>query len=310
MGKLTVIDQKEHPIYSKEDFIQCFKKEEIMILYVSESKSFNGSILKNIPTDTTHLLMRVLDKIDESNLKTLPKLEYIGITSTGWWDQYFNKKTLEKRNIVVTNNPIYAKEAVAEAVFATLLADRRKLFELPMGKVTVKVPIGNELSGKTMGIIGFGRIGSRVSEIARGFDMRVIYTTENKQKDSFNVDSKTLFKESDIISIHVPKSAGVVILKKDFKLLKPKVVIINSAGFNLIDIKTLIDFLNNNKEAVYIDLSYPDVEFFAKLSNCKNAYLYPLFSNQTEEAYINKKKVPIDNLCNFVLGSGEINRVI
>jgi len=311
MKKLVLIDQKEHPIYSKDDFLQCFKPEEIIILQVPENKSFDGSVLKSIPTDTTHIIMRVLDKVDESILKILPELKYIGITSTGWWDEYFNRNILEQKNIVVTNNPTYAKNAVAEAVFATLLAHKRKLFELPMGKVTVDVPVGGELAGKTLGIIGFGRIGKKVAEIARGFNMKVIYNTaDNKQNDAFNVDKETLLKSSDIISLHIPKSAGVVISKEDFLTMRADATIINSSGFNLVDIESLINFLNTNKEAAYVDLSYPEGEFFSKLSNCKNAYLYPLFSNQTKEAYVNKKKVPIENLCNFVLGKGEINKVI
>lgn len=310
MKKLTVIDQKEHPIYSKDDFLQRFKAEEIVILCVPESKTFDGTILKEVPTDTTHLLMRVLDKVDEENLKLLPKLKYIGITSTGWWDQYFDRIALMKSNIVVTNNPTYARESVAEAVFATLLAERRKLFDLPLGKVTINVPTGSELAAKTIGILGLGRIGGRVAEIALGFSMRVVSTSEKKQEGVTHVDKETLFRESDVISLHVPKSAGVMISKNDFQLLKPTVAIVNSAGFNLIDIEVLVDFLQKNDGAVYIDLSYPEGEFFAKLASCKNAYLYPLFSNQTEEAYVNKKKVPIDNLCNFVLSKGEIDRVI
>jgi len=307
--KLTIIDQKEHPIYLNDDFLQCFKPEEIVILCVPESKSFDGSILQSISTDTTHLIMRVLDKVDEDNLKKLEKLEYIGITSTGWWDQYFDRDALTKRNIVVTNNPTYARESVAEAVFATLLADRRKLFNLSMGEVTVEVPIGTELAGKTMGI-GLGRIGGRVAEIAHGFNMLIISNAENKQKNVVNVDRETLLRNSDVISLHIPKSAGVIISKHDFQLLKPTATIINSAGSNLIAIEALVDFLNKNENAVYIDLSYPERELFTKLLSCKNAYLYPLFSNQTQEAYINKKKVPIDNLCKFVLGNKEINRVI
>lgn len=89
----TVTDTKEQPIYQKEDFLPHFKPQDVTIIRVAENKNFDGSIIREVPSDTTHLLMRYMDRINKKDLERLPHLKYVGITSTGWWDMYFDRFT-------------------------------------------------------------------------------------------------------------------------------------------------------------------------------------------------------------------------
>lgn len=307
---LTVIDQLENPLYIKEDFVSIFAADEIVILRVPENIDFDGSIISKVPRETTHLLMRIIDKLDATELDHLNNLKYVGICSTGWWDEYFNESLLKERGVTVTNNPTYAINAVAEAVFATLLSLKRHLLLLPMGSITTEVPVGQDIASKTLGIIGLGRIGEKVAAIGNGFGMNVISSSQKSVGGVSNVSRRQLLNDSNVISIHVPMSAGTVLAQEDFAQLSSSATVINSAGFELLDAEGLYEFLRFNEQAHYIDLSYPEGELFEKVKTLPNAHFYPLFSNQTSEAFVGKKQTPISTLQDFVRNGNCQNTVI
>jgi lactate dehydrogenase-like 2-hydroxyacid dehydrogenase len=124
------------------------------------------------------------------------------------------------------------------------------------------------------------------------------------------VSSKILFETSDIITLHIPKSAGVVIAEKNFKLLSPQVTIVNSSGHENIDVFALKSFLTRNHEASYLFLAKPTETYFSELSNVPNCYLFPLFSSRTEEAERLRKSVTIENLQAFLQNKDPDCRVI
>lgn len=145
-------------------------------------------------------------------IESAEKLEMVSIWATSC--HYMDLQTAEERGIVVTHVPGYATEAVAEHVFALLLASIRKLpsadEHVRRGNFNWRSFGGIELAGKTLGIVGTGSIGCRVAEIGRAFKMQILafdkYPNMKKAEEigMKYVDLQTLLKQSNIVSLHVP----------------------------------------------------------------------------------------------------------
>ena len=177
-----------------------------------------------------------------------------------------------EKGLHVINTPASSSESVAELVFAHLFTGVRFLHDsnrnMPLEGDTnfegLKKAYANgvELRGKTLGIIGFGRIGQAVAKMALGLGMKVVaadkFVSEAIIRVDFyngqfiNVDIKTepledIFKHSDFITLHVPAQDGYVIGKEEFAQLKDGVGIVNCARGGVIDEVALVEALDNNK---------------------------------------------------------------
>ncbi|WP_020527872.1 D-2-hydroxyacid dehydrogenase [Flexithrix dorotheae] len=154
--------------------------------------------------------------LDKGILDQLPNLKYIGVSATGY--NIVDIKAAKEKGVTVTNVPGYGSSAVAQHTFALILALSNRLTEnaqsVNKGKWSKNkdwcfwdFPI-MELSGKTIGIVGFGEIGRQVAKIAQGFGMKVISFHKHPERDKMPgvifVDLETLFSDSDVISLHCP----------------------------------------------------------------------------------------------------------
>ena len=187
--------------------------------------------------------------ITEDILKDLPKLKFVATLATGF--NQLDTVALRKRGIPVSNIPAYSTNAVAQTVFSFLLE-----FTNRIGHYTESVKKGewseckdfcywntplNELSGKTLGIIGFGKIGRRVSEIALSFDMNVlVYTPSGKKEADERVKFVSLDevqKNADYISLHCPltESTNQLVNAEFIENMKDGAALINTARGAVID---------------------------------------------------------------------------
>ena len=187
--------------------------------------------------------------ITEDILKDLPKLKFVATLATGF--NQLDTVALRKRGIPVSNIPAYSTNAVAQTVFSFLLE-----FTNRIGHYTESVKKGewseckdfcywntplNELSGKTLGIIGFGKIGRRVSEIALSFDMNVlVYTPAGKKEADERVKFVSLDevqKNADYISLHCPltESTNQLVNAEFIENMKDGAALINTARGAVID---------------------------------------------------------------------------
>ena len=186
-------------------------------------------------------------------------LQYIGLFSTG-----FNNVDLDaadERNIVVSNVPQYSTDAVAQHVFAFILKHFSRVDEYD---TTVKngdwvrselfsyftIPM-TEIKGLTLGIIGFGNIGQKVSQIALAFGLSVIVYTKTIPEGFDNirfVSLKELFCEADIVSLHCPLNEQTkgIINSQTLSLMKRDAILINTARGPLVNEDELADALNKN----------------------------------------------------------------
>lgn len=220
--------------------------------------------------DVKVLLVRSATKVRKDIIDACPGLKIIGRGGVGM--DNIDVAYAREKGLHVINTPASSSESVAELVFAHLFTGVRFLHDsnrnMPLegdsnfDGLKKAYANGVELRGKTLGIIGFGRIGQAVAKMALGLGMKVIaadkFVSDAVIRVDFyngqfiNVDIKTepledIFKHSDFITLHVPAQDGYVIGKEEFPLLKDGVGIVNCARGGVIDEVALIEALDNNK---------------------------------------------------------------
>jgi len=308
--KLMVFDLQIGPLFQPSDFEPEFQPSEIVYIQIAQPGDFDGSVLRRAASDTTHIVTSFADKLNKAELDKLPDLVYVGLAYTGFWDILFDIEELRKRKIVVTNNPCYAVNNLAEAVIGSLFVQYRKIHYLQRDDTSAPVPLGREIGGKTIGILGLGNIGGRVAELALGFGMRVVSNSTRLQHGVAQVSRDELLTQSDVLSLHVPKSAGEVIQPCDFGMLNDRVTIINSSGDQSVNANSLKEFLCSHPAAGYIFLALPTEEYVDALARLNNALIYPLFGSYTEEGNSLRSSVTIENLKHAVNGEELDHRVV
>ncbi|MEZ3422040.1 MAG: D-2-hydroxyacid dehydrogenase [Eubacterium sp.] len=193
-----------------------------------------------------------------------PELKYIGLQSTGYNVVELDAAT--KNGVTVCNIPAYSTNAVAQQVFAFILhfANRIDLHSASVhsGEWTAcpdfcywKTPL-SELCGKTLGIIGFGSIGSKVAEISEAFGMKILVNSRTEKdlsafKTAENADLSTLLSTADYISCHCPLTPSTtgLINKETISKMKKTAVFINTSRGPVVDEQALADALNQNQIA-------------------------------------------------------------
>jgi D-lactate dehydrogenase len=196
----------------------------------------------------------ISSSVDGKTLSSLPRLKLIATRSTGF--DHIDLKEASARKIIVTNVPSYGENTVAEHTFALILTLSRNIHQSYLRTQKKNFSIeglkGFDLCGKTLGVIGTGKIGSHVIRIANGFQMNVLaYDTFKNKKlaKEFNfsyVDLKTLLQKSDIITLHLPllKETEHIINTKNIKYIKRGALLINTARGGLIETSALIQALD------------------------------------------------------------------
>jgi len=201
----------------------------------------------------------IFSRLDREVLSKMPALRLIATRSTGY--DHIDLDYCAARGIAVANVPSYGENTVAEHVFALLLAISHRLPEaIARARSGEFSPVGLQgfdLAGRTLGVIGTGRIGQHVIRIARGFQMRVL--AHDSRPDprlaaelGFHyTDLAALYAEADVISLNVPSLPETrnMLSSKAFAQMKDGVVIINTARGDLIDTRALIQALNSGKAA-------------------------------------------------------------
>ncbi len=197
--------------------------------------------------------------IPREAIAELPNLQYIGVLATGY--DIVDKTAARERGIPVTNVPVYGTDSVAEYVFALITEYfRQPALHSDLAKAGEWQKAGDfsfwrtplaELAGKTIGIVGFGRIGRRVGELARAFKMKVLaFDVCGKAPSSFEVgwaELEELFRASDVVTLHcnqTPENTGLV-GKSLLGIMKPNALFINTARGGLVQEQDLADALNN-----------------------------------------------------------------
>lgn len=199
----------------------------------------------------------VNSRLDASVLSQFPKLKLIATRSTGY--DHIDLQYCATHGIVVSNVPDYGDSTVAEHVFALLLGVARKLVDAVertrQGRFTQAGLRGFELRDRTMGVVGTGRIGLRVIEIARGFGMNVLAydlqpdeATAARLKFSY-ASLDQLLSDADVVTLHVPATSGThrMLSDREFARMKPGAILINTARGNIVDVEAMVRALADGR---------------------------------------------------------------
>ena len=246
------------------------------------------------------LLCILTDNIDEKILNVNPNLKIVANYAVGFnnIDVDYSKKV----KIPISNTPgKLISKAVAEHTITLMFAITKRIVEadrfVRKGKYRGWSPtlmMDLELSGKTLGIIGLGRIGSEVAErAAHGMGMKVLYQDIVRNKDfekkykAKYVSLENLLKKSDVVTLHVPllKSTHHLIGKKELKMMKNKSYLINTSRGPVIDEKELVRSLKNKRLAgAALDVLEFEPKLSPGLAELNNVILTPHIASATIEA--------------------------
>lgn len=209
--------------------------------------------------DAEALICLLTDNIDKEVISAAPKLKVISSYAVGYNNIEVEYAT--QLGIAVCNTPGVLTETTADLTWALILATCRRISEserfLRKGNFKGWEPmlmLGLDVYGKTLGIIGMGRIGQAVAKRATGFAMRIIYYNDVPVSNTLpfettETDLQTLLKEADIITLHLPltKETFHLIGKEEFALMKENAVLINTSRGAVIDEKELIKALSEKR---------------------------------------------------------------
>lgn len=208
------------------------------------------------------VLCLLTDNVDDAVFEAAgPKCKIFSNYAVGY--NNINVPAATKRGIMVTNTPGVLTDSTADLAIALLFACARRLNEadayMRAGKFQGWGPmlfLGQDITGKTLGIVGAGRIGGNVAQkMAKGFNMKVLYTDMSgnpeleKEIGAKRVDMPTLLKESDFISVHVSLNDNTkhLIGEKEFAMMKPNCVFINTSRGPVVDETALVKALKAKK---------------------------------------------------------------
>ncbi|MBU7014961.1 MAG: hydroxyacid dehydrogenase [Theionarchaea archaeon] len=250
-------------------------------------------LLKRVPGYDA-VIVRSKPRITQKVIDAATDLKAIGRAGVGL--DNIDVEYAKSRHIKVVNTPEASTESVAEHVFALLLSKVRDIPRadqaLREGKWIKKQLMGQELFGKTLGIIGFGRIGSRLGEIAQGFKMVVLaYDVIDISQRALEVGAEvvtleTLLQKSDFITLHVPllPSTRDMISEKELSIMKTGAILINTSRGGIINEKALFAALTAGKVQAALDVFEQEPPTESPLLTAPAIVLTPHIAGSTEEA--------------------------
>lgn len=251
--------------------------------------------------------------ITREMIESHPHLRMIGVLATGF--NVVDTVAAAERHILVCNVPSYATDAVAQYTFALLLELCHRVGAHNQAVQEGRWTQGREfcfwdypqieLSGKTMGLIGYGRIGKAVERIARAFDMTVLHTTPSGREGSVSLDE--VLRQSDVISLHCPltKENRHLISHETIAKMKPGVLLINTGRGPLVDEAALREaLLNGHVAGAAMDVTEQEpIPADSPLLGLDNCLITPHIAWAAKEARQRLMNTVVENVRAFLQGS-------
>jgi glyoxylate reductase len=228
---------------------------------------------RNLPLESTELLKHLKDRdalvsvieddIDEKLLSACPRLKVVANVAVGY--DNVDIAAANKRGVLICNTPGVLDATTADLAFALLLASARRVVEAhryvlegKWQRWTTDLMLGTDVGGKTLGIIGLGRIGQAMARRARGFGMPLLYSQRNRAATALEQELQAeyvplddLLKRSDFVSVHCPLTPDTrnLLGEREFALMKPQSFFINTARGAIVDEPALVSALQTKKIA-------------------------------------------------------------
>ena len=252
-------------IFSTRQLFQAARTildEHFQVDYWKGDKLSRADLLKHV-ADKDGLVCLLTEKVDEELLSAAPKLRIAATVSVGY--DNIDVPACTKHKVVATNTPGVLDDTTADFAWTLLMAVARRLLEgdswMRSGTWNgwdLDQLVGGDVWGKTLGVLGFGRIGRGVARRALGFQMRVLYNDAvrapadvEKELNAEFVERDRLFRESDFISLHVPLLPDTrhLISKDNLEKMKHTAFLVNTSRGPVVDEAALAEALENKKIA-------------------------------------------------------------
>lgn len=287
-----------------------------------------GEVIFHTDTDTDEKAIEHLKDIDiaivdgficplNSNvLSNASNLKYVTIQATGY--DRIDLQAASQKKIKISNVPTYSSQSVAELAIGLMFAVARKIplsdkkmradfFEIDPRYDLYNQFVGIEIKGKTMGILGYGQIGSKVAAMAKGLGMEVLCFTKHPEENNwikFLSLQETLSK-SDIVSIHLPltKETENILSQKEFELMKTEAILINTARGKHVDTQALYEALKSGQiGGAGLDL-VADADENHPIFKLENVVFTPHLAFFTDDSLRNLADTVVENVETFIKGS-------
>ena len=303
------------------------KKEFDVTLNLQDEPIPENELIK-IVNDYDGMISTGFDNISENFFNNLNgKLKIIAQVGVGY--DNISIKSAESKKIKITNTPNVLNEAVAETTILLILAASRRIGEaynlVRSNEWKNQKPdlttfmIGNSVTGKTLGIIGMGRIGRLTAKYAKAFGMKIIYYNRNKLSDKLEDGAKyysninSILPECDFVSIHTPATVETkyILNYKTISLLPKHAVVINTSRGSTINDDALIDALENKKiYAAGLDVFNNEPNLDKRYLNLDNCFVLPHVGSATHETRLAMSMMAVENICNFFSNKPLISEVV
>ncbi len=272
------------------------------------------------------VLCLLTDKIDGEVFDAAPKAKIFANYAVGFGN--IDIEEAEKRGVLVSNTPGVLTDTVAEHTFGLIIAITQRIVEADKftraGKYVGWAPellLGIDLKGKTLGVLGAGRIGSQVAHIANaGFNMNVIYY-DIKRNEVLEKDTKAVFKETpeevlkeaDIITTHVPllDSTRHLLNEERLAIMKENAFLVNTSRGPVIDETALVEALKHRKiKGAALDVFENEPELADGLKDLDNIIITPHIASATEETRDKMSEMAAQNIISALSGEVPPNLVV
>ncbi|HIJ11175.1 TPA: D-glycerate dehydrogenase [Candidatus Woesearchaeota archaeon] len=320
MAKKKVFVTRKIP----ESGLKLLRKKYDVRVWKKDRVISRGALLRGVKWCDA-LLCLLTDNIDKKVLDANPNLQIVANYAVGY--NNIDHAYAKTKKIPVTNTPGVLTTAVAEHAMALLLSIARRVPEsdtfVRKSKYKGWAPmllLGGQLQGKTLGIVGAGRIGSAVAERAmKGFGMKIIYFNRSKnariEKDTKakrKAKLKELLKEADFVSVHVPlvKETRHLLGSSQLKAMKKTAYLINTSRGPVIDEKALVSALKSKQIAgAALDVFENEPKLAKGLSTLSNVVLTPHTASGTIETREAMSTIAAQNIIAVLSGKKPKNRV-
>ncbi|MBI4634905.1 MAG: D-glycerate dehydrogenase [Candidatus Rokubacteria bacterium] len=270
------------------------------------------------------LVCQIIDTIDDEVLSAEPGLRVVANVAVGF--NNIDVAAARRRSVVVTNTPDVLTETTADFAWALLMAAARRVVEgdhyARSGQWTrwdFNLLWGNDVHGKTLGVLGFGRIGRAVARRALGFSMRVLYhdavradaAVERELRATF-VDQATLLGEADFVTLHTPllPETRHLIDERTLRLMKPSAILVNASRGPIVDEAALVRALGEGWIAgAGLDVFEEEPKIHPGLVPLTNVVLAPHIASSSCDTRIAMASLAIRNCLAVLEGKPPITPV-
>jgi glyoxylate reductase len=292
------------------EVLSLIRQEHQVESYDADPPMDRQQLLRSV-ADKEGLLCTITDRVDAEVIASAPALKVIANYGVGF--EHLDIEAATRRGIPVTNTPGVLTETTADLAFALILATARRVVagdqRVREGKFQYWAPLlflGQEVSGKTLGIIGMGRIGQAVARRAAGFSMRVIYHSRTRLEPGEEQELQvswaplaTLLREADFVSLHVPLTPPTrhLIGSRELELMKPSAYLINTARGPVVDEAALVAALRQGQiRGAGLDVYEREPELSPGLADLENVVLLPHVGSATVETRTRMAFMAAENL--------------